>query len=112
MASEVVNVGYLKQGEVLIVRNFLNNHQRWLSCIYSLSVHRNESTNMCNNVILLFGFQITFVQRGVSMDFSECELFSLWVQDPTHAEGSRRLTQLPCLVTFFNTPRLCDSCST
>jgi len=51
MVSEVVKVGYLMQGGILIVHNFVNTHERWLSCIYLLSVHHSESTNMFIGVI-------------------------------------------------------------
>jgi len=55
MVSEVVKVGYLMQGGILIVHNFVNTHERWLSCIYLLSVHHSESTK-CS--LALFSVQL------------------------------------------------------
>jgi len=60
MAVEVVKVRYLIQGEIFIVRNFVNSYQWQLSCIYLLSVHHIESTNMFISIIFWFGVQLRF----------------------------------------------------
>ena len=65
MVAQVVKVGYLIQGEILIVRNFVNAHLWQLLCIYSLWVHRNEFTNMLISVIFWFGVQLKFQQKNM-----------------------------------------------
>jgi len=65
MVAQVVKVGYLIQGEILIVRNYVNTHLWQLLCIYSLWVHRNEFTNMLISVIFWFGVQLKFQQKNM-----------------------------------------------
>ena len=65
MAAQVVRVGYLTQGEILIARNFVNTHLRRLLCMCSLSVHRNESSNMLLTLFsdLVFNYNFIFIGR-------------------------------------------------
>jgi len=56
----ILKVGYLMQGEIFNVYNFVNAYLWQLSCSSLLSVHHNESTNMLINVIFWFGGQLKF----------------------------------------------------